>query len=225
MDTDDSLPGGDLLKTWMEELFQSTVKAVGAALGSQCEATLDWHSGKCGLATVRDLPDPDSHQERIICGFYPDGIPDDTLLVGRITDPQGRLRAVLVNYACHPTTLAWDNTAISPDFVGAMREVIQDATGAPALFLLGACGDLAPRHQYVGDAQVADKHGRHLAFAALAALSDMEPPGRALTYAGTVESGAPLAVWKHERCRSRSNCEEHGLGSNCRSRTGRRLRS
>ena len=28
----------------------------------------------------------------------------------------------------------------------------------------------------------------------------MEPPGTRLAFAGTVESGAPLAVWKHEEC-------------------------
>jgi hypothetical protein len=103
----------------------------------------------------------------------------------------------LVNYACHPTTLAWDNEAISPDYVGAMRETVQSATNAPALFMLGACGELAPRFQYVGDTAVADRHGKELGFAALSTLHGMEPPGVELSYAGIVESGAPLAAWKH----------------------------
>lgn len=54
------------------------------------------------------------------------------------------------------------------------------------------------RYQYVGDLEVADRHGRQLGFAALATLNGMEPPGTRLAYAETVESGAPLAVWKHE---------------------------
>ena len=45
---------------------------------------------------------------------------------------------------------------------------------------------------------MADRHGRELGFAALATLNGMEPPGTQLGYAGVVESGAPLAVWKHE---------------------------
>lgn len=199
MDADESLPGSGLLNEWMEHLFQTTVEAVGVALASQFEATLDWHAGRCNLATVRDLPDPDPGASRVICGFNPDRQPDDTLLVGRVTDPAGRLRATLTNYACHPTTLAWDNAAISPDYVGAMRETVQQVTGAPALFMLGACGELAPRYQYVGDTAIADRHGRQLAYATLAVLEDMEPPGSRLAFAGTVESGAPLAVWKHER--------------------------
>jgi hypothetical protein len=103
-----------------------------------------------------------------------------------------------VHYACHPTTLAWDNEAISPDYVGAMRETVEQTTSAPALFLLGACGELAPRYQYVGDPEVADRHGKTLGFAALATLHDMEPAGAQLRYAGAVESGAPLAAWRHE---------------------------
>ena len=201
MDADDSLPGNDILRIWMEHLFQSTIQCVREARGATFEATLDWHRGRCGLATVRDLPDPDPSLARVICGFNPGGKPDDTLLVGRITDSTGRIRATLTNYACHPTTLAWDNTAISPDYVGAMRDTMQQVTHAPALFMLGACGDLAPRYQYVGDPEVADGHGRQLGFAALATLHDMEPPETRLAFAGTVESGAPLAVWKRERCK------------------------
>jgi hypothetical protein len=50
----------------------------------------------------------------------------------------------------------------------------------------------------VGDPEVADRHGRELGFAALAALYGMEPPGAQLAYVEVVESGASLAVWKHK---------------------------
>lgn len=197
MEPDEDLPGSDLLKSWKSELEAKAVDAIRQAMESQFECVLDWQIGRCELATVRDLPDPDANQDRIICGFNPAMEADDTLLLGRVTDTKGNLRATLVNYACHPTTLAWDNTAISPDYVGAMRETLQQQTGAPALFLLGACGELSPRHQYVGDTDVADRHGRQLAHAALATLHNMEPTGTCLQYSETVESGAPLAVWKH----------------------------
>ncbi len=198
MEADESLPGGALLREWMDKLLASTVQVVRQALDAQSEATLDWHAGRCGLATVRDFPDPDPDAQRILCGYDPSGEPDDTLLVGRVTDSNGRVRATLVNYACHPTTLAWENRAISPDYVGAMRATMRQVTDAPALFLLGACGDLAPRYQYVGDPEVADRHGRQLAHAALATLQGMAPPGTKLEFAGAIESGAPLAVWKHQ---------------------------
>ena len=64
----------------------------------------------------------------------------------------------------------------------------------------GVCGELAPRYQYVGDPEVADRHGQQLGHAALATLYDMEPARTQLAYIHTVESGAPLAVWQHEPC-------------------------
>jgi len=84
--------------------------------------------------------------------------------------------ASLVHYACHPTTRAWENTLISPDYVGALREEVERATGAPCTFMQGACGDLGPRHGFVGDPEVAEANGRELAYAALSALTALGPP-------------------------------------------------
>jgi len=192
-------PGSDLLSAYLERVYQAAVDAVLEALRSAAPARLAWHTGRCGLATNRDLADPAPDRERFITGFHPHGEADDTLLIGRVTDADGTIRATLVNYASHPTTLAWENRLLSPDYVGAMREVIESHTGgALALFLQGASGELAPRYQYVDDPAVADAHGRQLGFAALATLTAMEPPGVRLVYDRTVESGAPLAVWRRE---------------------------
>jgi hypothetical protein len=198
MDAEADLPGSELHAAWMRHLLDATIHVIRAARAQTFSGTLQWARGTCGLASHRDLPDPDHNASRVLCGFNPAGQPDNTLWVGRLVDDHGTLRATWTHYACHPTTLAWDNTAISPDYVGAMRATLEQATGAMSLFLLGACGDLAPRYQYVGDTEVADRHGRQLGFASLAVLESMEPPGMALTYARTVESGAPLAVWSHE---------------------------
>jgi hypothetical protein len=189
-----------LIEPWIERVIQAAIEAIGEARKTAVEAYLEWHSGHCNLASYRDLPDPKtsaSPNGRVICGFNPQRRADDTLVVGRVSDRQGRTVATLANYACHPTTLAWDNTAISPDYIGAYRETVEQATGAPALFLQGASGELAPRQQYVGDASVADRHGKQLGYATLATLHDMEPPGTIFAYQRTVESGAPLAVWSH----------------------------
>jgi len=198
-ENDPELPGSELLDEYLQHLTQTTIETVGEALHSAKLSTLDWHTGRCQLASDRDLRDPSSSNGRIICGYDPSRQADDTLVVGRVTDTAGKTRASLVNYACHPTTLAWQNTAISPDFIGAMRETIEASTdGAPAIFLQGASGDLAPRYQYVGDPGIADRHGRQLAFAALATLEDMDPPATRLVYDRVVNSGAPLATWRYE---------------------------
>lgn len=195
-DPQPGMAGGDLLEEWLATLEPATIRAIRDAFANERESTLDWNYGRCRLATTRDLPDPTRNGERRICGYDPATPADDTLLVGRVCDLAGDLRATIVNYACHPTTLAWSNTAVSPDYIGAMREAIETHTkNAPAFFLQGASGELSPRYQYVGDPAVADRHGRQLGFAALAAFEDMEPPGTRLAFDGVVESGAPLAVW------------------------------
>ena len=196
-DPDPDLPASASLAEYLETVYLAAIKVTRAALKNATEAVLEWKTGCCGLASMRDLPDPDPEAERIICGWNPDEPADDTLVVGRITDLEGALQAVIVNYACHPTTLAWENTAISPDYPGAMRDTIKETLDVPALFMQGASGELSPRYQYVGDVAVADRHGRQLAYAVMATLEDMEPPGTCLKYSGVMESGAPLAVWKH----------------------------
>lgn len=187
-------PGGDLIAAFRDRLRDATVAAAQAALAARTTATLSWSYGTCDLAKNRDFPDPDA--SRLLCGYNPAGQPDDTLLVGRVADADGAILATIVNYACHPTTLAWENRLLSPDYVGAMREVVEGATaGAPCLFLQGCSGELGPREGYVGDTEVADFNGRKLGYAALATLEGMFPPRHELAYGGVVESGAPLAAW------------------------------
>jgi hypothetical protein len=192
-------PGGEMLLPYFEHVQRSLVDISVRALASAKPATLTWALGKCGLAANRDLPEPGS--KRYVVGFNPDAPEaDDTLLVGRVTsDSDSSVLATIANYACHPTTLAFDNRLLSPDYIGAMREVVEGATaGAPCLFLQGASGELAPREQYVGDVKVADAHGRVLGYAVLSTLHTMLAPGHRLAYAGVVESGASLAIWKPE---------------------------
>ena len=187
-----------LFRSWLYEVLEKAIRVIQQALDNSFSGMLDWQTGHCQLASNRDLIDPEETAQRILCGYNPLAAADSTLLVGRVTDASQHLRAVLVNYACHPTTLAWENVSLSPDFLGAMRELIEQQTGAAALFLQGASGELAPRYQYTGDTAVADRHGRQLGYAALATLENMEPPATELVYREVRESGAPLAVWRHQ---------------------------
>ncbi len=199
---DKNWDGGDLLLPFLDQVRNTTIEVIQDAMESVQAVNIEWSTGKCQLATARDLRDPDeSGKHRRICGFDPEAEADDTLLVGRISDKDGNTIAIIANYACHPTTLAWDNRMISPDFIGAMRETIEkEQPGSLAFFLQGASGELSPRYQYVGDPTVADQHGKELGYAVLSALSGMEPAGQQLAFKGVCESGAPLAIWKHEKC-------------------------
>lgn len=187
---DAHLPGGELIPGYLDALAAAGISAGREAIGSASPGVIEWATGTCTLAADREL-DLDG---RPLVGFNPDGDADDTVMIGRLS-VEGEVRATLVNYACHPTTLAWQSREVSPDYVGAMRELVEAETGAPCLFVQGASGELAPREQYTGDVAVADRHGRSLGHAVLAALDALPLPGEELTLAGVVESGAPLAIW------------------------------
>ena len=188
-------PGGELIVPYLAAVGEKLQAATRAAVARMEEVCITYAAGRCNMAANRDYWDAD--YDGFTCGFNPDTPADDTVLVVRITDLQGNMVGTVVNYACHPTTLAWENTLISPDYVGAMREEVVRATGAPCIFLLGACGDLGPRDGLVGDTGVADRNGRQLGFAALSALMSMGPPGTDFKYQGPVVSGATLGTWAH----------------------------
>ncbi len=188
-------PGGDLIPGYLDELTEKVAETVAQAAAQLTDVTMTYGTGRCNLAAHRDLFDEVSQQW--VCGYNPDGAADDTVLVVRITGEDGKLIATCVDYACHPTTLAWDNRLISPDYPGAMREVVEQTTGAPCVFLQGTSGDLGPVDGYVGDTQVADRNGRQLAYAALSALESLPPAKTFFEYAGPVLSGATIGAWHH----------------------------
>lgn len=190
------LPGGELIEAYLVELFAKVEEVARQSVANLQETVVTYGHGKSLLAANRDYWD--AERSLYACGYNPDAAPaDDTVLVARFTDPQGMLQATLVNYACHPTTLAWENTLISPDYIGAMREVVEKNTGAPCIFALGACGDLGPRWGQQGDSAVADSNGRQLGYAALATLDDMGPALADYHYQGPVISGATLGDWRY----------------------------
>ncbi len=193
----ESLPGGELIRDYLKGVASSVADLIRAARSRSQTAIITYGVGRCSLARNRDLWDDQLQQ--YVCGYNPDGLSDDTLLVARVTGDRNEPIATVVNYACHPTTLAWQNTLISPDFPGAMREVVERDTGAPCLFIQGASGDLGPKEGFVGDLEVADRNGRQLGYAALSALCDLPAPNRRFQYTGPRESGATLGTWSWTR--------------------------
>jgi hypothetical protein len=190
------LPGGELIEPYVAELFERVTLCAQHAVANLQEAVITYGSGRCNMAANRDYWDDGNGI--YACGYNPDAAwSDDTVLVARISDRAGALLGTVVNYACHPTTLAWENTLISPDYIGAMREVVEKATGAPCVFALGPCGELGPRQGHQGDTAVADANGRQLGYAALSALSSLGPPLTDFHYEGPVISGATLGDWRY----------------------------
>jgi hypothetical protein len=187
--------GGQFIAPYRKFLVETLIGCIKKALSSRTNSVLSWQVGSCRLAYNRDFPHPDTGE--IICGINPGHPADDTVLVGRVTNEAGKITAVLINYACHPTTLGGANTKLSPDYPGAMRAMVEsEYEDSFCLFLHGASGDLGPRNGYVGDTKIADQNGRELGFAALSALESMMPPAKQLAFEGVQSSGTNLGIWK-----------------------------
>ncbi len=187
------LPGGELIAPYLDELNAQAAATAAAAFATLADATITYATGQCNMAANRDYYD--AEKSIYTTGYNPDQPIENTLVVGRVTDPAGTTRLILVNYACHPTTLAWDNTLLSPDFVGSLRETIEHDQDTPCCFYQAPCGDLGPKDGFVGDTTVADSNGKQVGHAALSTLYGMGAPQTDFAYAGPVVSGATIGTW------------------------------
>ncbi|OJT95799.1 MAG: hypothetical protein BGN82_09775, partial [Alphaproteobacteria bacterium 65-7] len=188
--------GGHLIPAYREHVIAAAAQAIGDAKANLQPATVTWSTGSCRLARNRDLV---LDSETFLCGVNPEGESDDTLLVARITDAGDRIIGTMVNYACHPVSLGGGNKLISPDYIGGLREIVERETGAPCIFLHGASGDLTPLRSYESDAEIADRNGRQIGYAAMSVLTGMLPPQHVLAFDRIEESGAKLARWSPRR--------------------------
>jgi neutral ceramidase len=118
-------------KPYVRDLEEKIADVVKKADASRKPAKYGVASGETPLNRNRQskLPNPPVDRE---------------LLVLRIEDMAGKPIAHAVNFAAHPTMTPTGTLKFSADFPGAMAKKVEAATGAPCLFLQGACGDLSP---------------------------------------------------------------------------------
>lgn len=127
-------------------------------------------------------------------GQNPEGLVDRDLIVARIDRSDGTPLAILVNFQCHGTVMAWENKMISPDWPGMTRKVVEAAfPGAMALFFQGAAGNQGPIEGFTGDLGVAHRLGRIVGHQAAALAMQTDTVKRAPQLEGFVESTAFIA--------------------------------
>lgn len=79
-------------------------------------------------------------------GANPDGPIDNVVGIMRIDKLSGQPKAVMVNYACHGTSLGARNNKIDPEWNGHMLEYIEKTIpGVQGIFCQGASGDINPK--------------------------------------------------------------------------------
>jgi hypothetical protein len=118
------------------------------ALARKQPVRIGFAEGPCSIGVNRRERLPDG---QIILGQNPDGACDRSLRLVRLDTADGRPLAALVSFACHPVSAGAGMRLICPDYVGAMRALVEGTTGATCLFLQGAAGNINPiemRHSF-----------------------------------------------------------------------------
>ncbi len=133
-----------VLDRYATTLLDKLEQACLDALKDRSPALLAWGQGSVDFAMNRRTKG---------------GPVDHALPMLRAVGLDGKLRAVLVNYACHCTTLDPKDHLISGDWAGDAREAIEaDHPGSTALVLIGCGGDANPKDRT--GREVARRHGR-----------------------------------------------------------------
>ena len=144
---------------YTKELTDNLEKVALAALADRRPGRLAWGQGAAGFATNRRVL-KEGRWSRF--GSVPDGPADRSLPVLQATDPDGRLRAVVVGYACHCTTLSGNFNKICGDWAGYAQETIErEHPGAIALITIGCGADADPQPR--GEVRNAQDHGKTVA--------------------------------------------------------------
>ncbi|WFO75141.1 neutral/alkaline non-lysosomal ceramidase N-terminal domain-containing protein [Desulfurococcaceae archaeon MEX13E-LK6-19] len=75
----------------------------------------------------------------------PNGPIDNETVIITIKDSEDNIRAIVINYACHPTVLGPLNTLYSGDLAGKVSKIIEDTYNCVCLYLNGAAGNVSTR--------------------------------------------------------------------------------
>jgi neutral ceramidase len=147
------------IERYTTELTTALYRVAADALAARAPGTLTWGRGSVDFAVNRRVL---KEGKWVGFGETPDGAVDHDLPVLCVTDPNGKLRAVLANYACHCTTLDGNFNEICADWAGYACDAIESKhPGAVALITIGCGADANPRPRKVlSDAK---DHGDKLA--------------------------------------------------------------
>jgi hypothetical protein len=147
------------LTQYAAQLTERLEQVVLEALASRAPSLLAWSQGGVGFAANRRVL-----KEGKWAGFgaVADAPVDHSLPLLRVADLQGRLKALVINYACHNTTLRGDFQRIHGDWAACAQQYIEaEHPGAIALVTIGCGADADPRPH--GSVELCQRHGRAVA--------------------------------------------------------------
>jgi hypothetical protein len=147
------------LVRYARELTERLEQVVLQARAASRPCQLAWAQGSVGVAANRRVLKDGKWTG---FGAVKEAPVDHSLSVLRVTDEEGKLRAVVLNYACHNTTLRGNFKQIHGDWAGCVQEALEaDLPGTVALVTLGCGADADPCPH--GTVELCQQHGRALA--------------------------------------------------------------
>lgn len=187
--------GSEMLPGFNEYVRHCIAGAAWSALQSMQPVRVAVQSGSSSISVNRRFARPEDGA--VVVGRNWEGILDPEVLVLRIDTNDGAPLAAVVNFACHPITVGPDNDQVTPDYPGVVKKLVEDATGATCLFLQGAAGDIGPVRGVARDGMNQYKRlGAILGHEAAKLWWKADPVPTREHYLGTLESGAPLAIFE-----------------------------
>lgn len=152
--------GPDTMGLWGEQLFMSgydpkyrtqlreTVVAVIEAAISDARPVASLRVGEVDISTYHD-----NGVANVISDHRDPWVVDEFISAAQLIDGEGTSIATLVNFACHPETLADDNLLMTSDFVHSLRRTVElgsswntapgvPGLGGPVIYLNGAVGGM-----------------------------------------------------------------------------------
>jgi len=142
------------------DLVNKLEQVARAALADRRPARVAWTIGRAAFASNRRVL---KDGKWTAFGVQPDGPVDHDMPILTVRSSDNALRAVLVSYACHATTLEGSQNFVHGDWPGAAKELIgQRHPGAVALVTIGTGADANPNPRGGGLPDVA-RHARAIA--------------------------------------------------------------
>ncbi len=127
---------------YTRELTDAMERVALGALAARAPGRLSWGQGSVGFAANRRVL---KKGKWVNFGVNPNGPTDHSLPVLKVTDLDGKVRAVLMNYACHCTTLGGEFNQVCAEWAGyACDDIERQYPGATALMVIGCGADANP---------------------------------------------------------------------------------
>jgi len=176
-------PPKDIDAEYVAFLEKATVGAVRrlAQNGKWRECRVGFFSSQCDenrnrrYTTVENLASFNAHRRAL--HKLTTGIADKELGTLAFLDVKTYAPLYVIgNYAAHPLAShapGRGGLTITADYPGFYRRYVENNTGAQAMFVSGACGDLVPKDDELG-VNGARKVGENLAMASVAGIIDMQ---------------------------------------------------